>query len=317
MVFGFQFTRKNFLPKLAIVVFFLVIFIFLIFSLNFETFGRSKNWGFEEGEVSGLWQYQKDYQAYYPIKIGYEVPPAITARSVMVVDPDSHLTLLAKNADLKLPPASLTKLATALVAVQNCSWNQVIQISPVKTTGTVAGLVPGDLMTVEELLYALLLPSGNDAAQVLSQNCSSGEQFVNSMNSLARKLGMSNTHFVNPTGLDHYDQYSTANDLVKLTITFMKDVRLAAVVSSREVTFDDTNNQREYHFTNLNKLLSTTPGVVGVKTGTTATGEENLITMVNRNNRRIIVVILGSTSRFDDSQKIIEWVYNNFDWVSL
>lgn len=292
----------------------------LLFVFNFHYFGLvgKVEADQENKNLVRFWDFKSLKLNTYPVNVKKQNPPKVSAKSAIVFDPDSKMILFSKEPNQKLPPASIVKLATALVALQNCSPNQVIKISTVNVSGTKAGLKPGDLMSVEGLLYALLLPSGNDAAQVLSNNCrNNNEHFSSSMNSLARLLGMYNTQFTNPTGLDSPLQYSTAYDLAQLANAVADNNQLASIVSTKEITFGNANNTSDYHFVNLNRLLAKTQGVLGIKTGTTEAAGENLVTLVNRNNQRIITVVLGSTNRFSDSEQLIDWTYSNYDWIDF
>lgn len=249
----------------------------------------------------------------------FQTPPGnLTAKSVLVVDLTTDTILFEKNPNLKLPPASLTKLATALVTLQNCNSDQVITADTIKTKGSIMGLVEGEKITVENLLYGLLLPSGNDAALVLAKNCgNSSEDFLYSMNNLANSLGMENTHFTNPTGLETDYNYSTAVDLKKLAQAALENPVIAKIIKTEQRTASDVSGNLVHELENLNSLLGKVNGVLGVKTGRTSNNQENLITAVEREKVRILTVVLAGEDRFLETEKIIDWVFGSFVWKNL
>lgn len=254
----------------------------------------------------------------YPVKIdGFVPPPDLTARAATVIDNKTGITLYEKNPTLKHLPASTTKLMTAIVALERCLPQTVVNVGFVQTEGTKMGLSPGDRLTVESLLYGLLIPSGNDAAYVLAYSCAdSYESFITAMNKKAKELGMVNTHFANPAGYDDKFQYSSARDLTKLSRAAIANPLIAQIVKTRSVVVNDVTGTKTYFLENVNKLLGVVPGLEGVKTGQTEGSLENLVTYTNREGRGVIAVVLGSTDRFGESQALIEWAYKNHIWVN-
>lgn len=247
----------------------------------------------------------------------YQEPPPTTARSVAVLDEKTGLSLYEKDADIKHLPASTTKLMTALVALESCTPQQPIVVSQVEKSGTQMGLEAGDTITVENLLYGLLMSSGNDAAYVLAQNCTNSyKDFVEKMNQKAKELGIQNTHFVNPAGFDDDLQYSTAVDLAKLARVATANPLIAKIVKTKSTVVTDVSGLRTYYLENVNKLLGIVEGVNGVKTGQTDGALEIVITKTNRGGNGIIVSVLGSKDRFGESQTLIEWAYSNHAWTN-
>lgn len=241
-------------------------------------------------------------------------PPQISAISALAVDYDSGMLLFEKNSNLPFPPASLTKLMTALVALENCNQDKNIKIKKVQNNGTQMGLIPNDVVNVESLIYGLLLPSGNDAAEALAQNCgSSYEQFIYSLNKKSEQLGMINTHFTNPAGFESKNHSSTAEDLLILAKTALSVPLIYEVVSTKEKIVYDTLGKKQYHLRNLNKLLTGENGVFGVKTGTGTFGE-NLILGYQKDNQKILIAVLGSNDRFFDATLIKDWVFESYRW---
>ena len=164
-------------------------------------------------------------------------------------------------------------------------------------------------MTVEQLLFALLVQSGNDAAEILAENYPGGRPtFIEAMNTKAAQLNLVHTHFANPTGIDEPGHYSSAADLARLASFALKKPEFARIVSTENTIVSN------HVLTNVNELLGKVPGVLGVKTGFTDGAGQSLVTLVDRDNHPVILVVLGSLDRFGDSEKLINWVYTNFKW---
>jgi len=245
----------------------------------------------------------------------YSEPAPITARAAVVVDEKTGVSLYQKEPNLKHLPASVAKLMTALIALETCSPDQIVTTSRVEKSGTQMGLEIGDKVSVENLLYGLLIASGNDAAFTLAQNCPVGNtDFVSRMNQKANDLGMKNTNFVNPAGFDDDLQYSTALDLAELARVATASPLIAKIVKTRSTVVTDTTGLRTYYLENVNKLLGLVEGVNGVKTGQTEGALEIVITKTNRNGNGIIVSVLGSKDRFGESEALIDWAFKNHVW---
>ncbi len=243
--------------------------------------------------------------------------PFTTSKSLFVVDPNSSVILFAHNPDSKLLPASTTKLMTALVALESCVPDQVAIVKRARVDGTVIGLSQGERITVRNLLFATLISSANDAAFALADNCSADYQtFIYRMNERAKELNMNDTNFSNPAGLDSPDLYSTAGDLAKLAkAAFLESPIIEQISNTRALVMNNTLAGKTYSLTNLNELLFNVPGVIAGKTGTTDGAGQNLVTLTDRNGRDLIIVLLGSQNRFEESKLFIEWAYQNFSWV--
>ncbi|MDO8487350.1 MAG: D-alanyl-D-alanine carboxypeptidase family protein [Candidatus Curtissbacteria bacterium] len=254
----------------------------------------------------------------YPITVsGFESAPTLSAQAATVIDNKTGVTLFEKDPDLKHLPASTTKLMTALVALENCLPQTVVRIGFVEEKGTKMGLAAGDQLTVESLLYGLLVPSGNDAAFVLAYSCNDSYLgFIAEMNKKAKDLGMVNTHFVNPAGFDDQFQYSTARDLTKLSRAAVANPLISKIVATKSIVVNDVTGTKTYYLENVNKLLGKVPGVEGVKTGQTEGSLENLVARATRGGNTIITVVLGSGDRFGETGQLIEWAYKNHKWIS-
>lgn len=254
----------------------------------------------------------------YPINTTGVFPgDEVTARGVVAIDVDSHVFLYKRNETMLLSPASTTKLLTALVALDVYKLDDVATIASVSATGQVMGLVPGEKITVENLLYGALIQSGNDAAFALAQLYPLGEQkFMDLMNEKARTLHMDQSHFVNPAGLDDLEHKVTPADLSLLALAAIQNKTIAKMVAIPQITVSDINHIYFHKLANVNQLLGKIPGVGGIKTGWTEEAGENLITYVERNNHRIILVVLHSKDRFGDTIKLIDWAFENYRWDS-
>lgn len=254
----------------------------------------------------------------YPVKVAiYQEALPITAQAATVIDNKTGIMLYQKEPNLKHLPASTTKLMTALVTLENCLPQTIVKVGFVQPEGTKMGLSEGDVLTVESLLYGLLVKSGNDAAYTLAYSCAdSYEKFIIAMNKKAKDLGMTSTHFANPAGFDDQYQYSTASDLTKLSRAAVADPLISKIVKTKSIVVNDVTGTKTYFLENVNKLLGVVPGLEGVKTGQTEGSLENLVTYTNRDGKGIITVVLGSLDRFKESQVLIEWAFANFSWVN-
>lgn len=247
--------------------------------------------------------------------------PVLSAQGALAVDLDSGVTLYEKNSELKLLPASTTKIMTALVAMDYYRLDQVIAVGQV-TVGFDTqrmGLIAGEQITFEDLLYGLLVYSASDAAVTLADNYPGGaEAFVAAMNQKAGSLHLVNTHFENPVGLDgNGDQVSTAKDMVRLSEVAMQNPEFAKIVATKSVTVKSVDGKNVYPLTNINILLGKVDGVVGVKTGWTVDARENLVTYVNRNGRKVLIALLGSQDRFGETKELIDWIFANYQWKNV
>lgn len=245
--------------------------------------------------------------------------PVLSAQGVLATDLDSGITLYEKNADAKLLPASTTKIVTALVAVDTYQLDQVLTVgSNIKVVGQKMGLYFGEQMKFEDLLYGLLVYSANDAAQVLAQNYEGGyDAFISAMNQKASDLSMTNSNFDNPVGLDSENQYSTAKDLIRASEIAMRNPIFARTVGTKNIVIKDSNGKSSYNLRNVNQLLGTVPGVLGVKTGWTENARENLVTYIERDGHKVMIAILGSQDRFGETKELIDWIFSSYNWQEV
>jgi D-alanyl-D-alanine carboxypeptidase (penicillin-binding protein 5/6) len=249
---------------------------------------------------------------------GASSAPAISGTAAIVIDEASGVTLFEKDVHAQIPPASLTKIMTALVALERGRLDEVVEVkvdSRVMRGSTVMGLVPGERVTLEDLLYGMMLPSGNDAALAVADHISgSMEAFVVLMNRRAAELGMVNTQFSNPHGLDRGTHYSSAYDLAALARTAMQrqDFRTIADTKYRVVT----GAIATYHLGTLNPLYGRVAGVDGVKTGYTRRARQTLVGSVTRDGHRVFVVVLQSPDRAADGTALLDWAFTAHTWPS-
>lgn len=243
--------------------------------------------------------------------------PELSSKAAFVYDPNSGSILYTHNFDQKLPIASLTKLATAFLAAEQVGLTDVVRVKKKHTQiiGTNMGLVPGEQITVLNLLKGLLISSSNDAALALADYVGGDEKgFVEMMNQKAKLLGLTDTHFSNPIGLDDEDNYSTAIDLSKLVTEFSKNILLAEIVKTKEMTVESFDKKFVHKLTSTNKLLLEDPRVVGIKTGFTSKAQGNLILRAKDGDAEVVTIILGSPNREEDSKKLLDWIFSVYRW---
>ena len=241
--------------------------------------------------------------------------PGVSAAAWIVYDDTAGVVLAAFNENERRPMASVTKLMTGLVVVRNAALDEVVTISAnADRTGEASiGLVTGEQWTVYELLNAIMVRSANDAAVALAEHVGgSVEGFAAMMNQTAAELGMSNSHFVNPHGLDAEGHYTSAADLLSLVRAGLDDPIVARLVRTKVVKFrpDPQGNARSA--VNTNRLLGAYPGVVGVKTGFTSQAGRVLLGAADIGSRRLMTVVMGSEDHFADTRLLLEFAADTF-----
>lgn len=241
--------------------------------------------------------------------------PQISARGAVVMDADSKVVLYSKNPDLRFSSASTAKIMTALTALDFFRLNDFLTVRDPAVEGTTLGLRSGQKITFENLLYGLLLPSANDTAVTIAQNFTSEEGFVQKMNQNASKFNLYNTHYQDPAGLEDDGDYTTPLDLARLSAIAIKNKTFAKIVSTKEKVITDTSGN-EYQLKNLNKLLGF-EDVDGIKTGTTTGAGQVLVTSKKEENHTVIIVVMGSSDRFADTQKLINLISGNITYLPI
>lgn len=253
-----------------------------------------------------------------PILGGNKEFPVLSAQGVYAYDLDSGVVLYEKNPDEPYLPASTTKIVTALVALDYYDLDEKINTGSFKVEGSKMGLFWNEEILARDLLYGLLVYSGNDAAEVLASNFPGGRSaFIDAMNDKARELFAVNSSFVNPSGLDELGQMTTAKDLARISSQAMLDPEFAKIVSTGEYQATSADGKFVHKLENRNELLGKVSGVLGIKTGWTEGARENLVTYVNRDGKRIITTILGSQDRFGETEELVEWIYGNYEWKDV
>ena len=265
--------------------------------------------------------FQREMPRVSPLPVlspGTELFPIISAQGAIAVDLTSGVVLYEKNSDLPLLPASTTKIMTALVAMEYFPKNEILKIDNLSVEGQKMRLVKGEQISLDSLLYGLLIYSANDAAEALAQNHEGGRAaFIEAMNAKAKALHLDNTHFANPTGLDEPGHVSTARDMVRLSAIAMSKPDFAEIVSIKEKTVKSTDEKISHHLVSTNLLLGKLDGMKGVKTGWTEAARENLVGYVERDNHKILSAVLGSQDRFGETRELIDWVFANYKWENL
>lgn len=229
----------------------------------------------------------------------------ISARSAAVFEKESKVVVYKKNENFRFSPASSAKIMTALVALDMYSPDTALPVEDIQEVkGSKMNLFNGEWIYVIDLLYGLLLPSGNDAAYVLAQNVPGGvDEFISHMNQKAEELHLVNTHFDDPSGYNDKN-FTTAYDLARLTSYVLENPVLRKIVATKSKVVYDTSFKIEHKLNNLNQLLSE-EGVTGVKTGFTEEAGGVLVTSFVYKNKTFIVVVLKSEDRFSDTREII------------
>lgn len=242
--------------------------------------------------------------------------PDVNSRACVVIDRKTNSVLFGKNENTKKKMASTTKIMTATIIIEKCNLTDTIEISKkaAGTGGSRLGLKTGDKITVLDLLYGLMLRSGNDAAVALAEYAGGDiNGFAKLMNAKALELGLTNTHFETPHGLDSNEHYTTAYELALLSNYALDNPTFAKIVGTKNYTI--TINGSPKALSNTNELLGNMEGVYGIKTGFTNGANRCLVTACKKNNMDIICVVLGAdTKKFRtiDSIKLINYVFNNF-----
>lgn len=253
--------------------------------------------------------------AAYPVLLS-PINPQISAEAAIIMDNDSHVILYTKNPTLRFSMASTTKLMTALVGLGYYQLNSVLTIQRDDVEGSKVGFHKGEQLTFESLLYGMLLPSGNDAADAIADNYPGGmSAFVAAMNAKAASLSLVNTHFGDPAGLNDDEDYTTVIDLAHLASMAIKNPIIARIVSTKEQVITTVDGTATYDLSNLNKLLGTY-GVNGIKTGTTDEAGQVLITSSVMNGHTLIMIVMRSTDRFADTEQLLTLITNNIHYIS-
>lgn len=253
--------------------------------------------------------------AFFSLAPVYAGEPQVAAKAAIVIDAAGGQILYAKSAHTPMPPASTTKIMTALLAVEEGDLEAQVVISPRAAAVGEASiyLQAGETLTLEELIKGALIPSGNDAAWAIAEEMAgSVELFAVLMNRKAFALGAFNTNFVNPNGLPAVNHYTSAYDLALMARKAMDNPKFREVVATRQDWISYNNGEARRYLKNTNRLLWSYPGADGVKTGTTREAGSCLVASASQNGRRLIAVVLNSTNRYGDAARLLDYGFTLF-----
>ena len=240
--------------------------------------------------------------------------PELDAQAAVLVDIDRREALYVKNHHMSRPMASTVKIVTAIVALEHAPLSTIIEVDATAAAmePNVMGLKAGERLTLEELLYGLMLDSGNDAAEAIARGVFGDRaRFIRLMNDLVTKLGLQNTHFANPSGLDDPAQRSSAYDLAVLTTYALQNPVFREIVGTRRKVIPASGEPGREHGwfgpTNLNRLIGSYPGAFGVKPGWTGDAGYTLVAAAERGGRSLLAVVLGSPNHFTDAELLLNY----------
>ncbi|MCL4466392.1 MAG: D-alanyl-D-alanine carboxypeptidase [Chloroflexi bacterium] len=246
-------------------------------------------------------------------------PPAVEGEAWALIDASSGEMVAGVNAHERLRPASTTKIATAIVALEQGRLDDVVRVdvdSRQMADDSVMGLVPGEVLTLRDLLYGLMLPSGNDAALAIARHVGGSEQrFVALMNAKAAELGLRDTHFVNPHGRDADDHYVSAYDLARLGRYAMQNPEFVAIVTAR--TYKAEGAIKTYELQNHNPLFDRYEGVDGIKTGYDDAAGQTYVASATRAGHRVVLSLLRSPDRLADAVPLLDYFFETYVWRTV
>lgn len=244
-----------------------------------------------------------------------------SARGMCVLEGESNRVLYEKDKDKKLACASTTKIVTAITVIENCqNIDEVIKIDnkAVGVEGTSIYLRPNEEIKIRDLLYGLMLRSGNDAATALAIHISgSVQKFADLMNETAKTVGANNSNFANPHGLDDKNHYTTAYDLALITAYALKNPTFAEIVSTSFHTIPKTNVSDVRYLKNKNRLLNSLEGCIGVKTGFTSDAGRCLVSATKRNNMTVVCVVFNCGPMFEESTALLNSSYVDYEYAHI
>lgn len=253
--------------------------------------------------------------ATFSIAFAYGKEFATSAQSAIVMERTSKRVLYDKNCNEHLPVASTTKIVTALTTLNNANLDDIVEI-PAEACGIEGSSIylrAGEHLTVRELLYGLMLRSGNDAAVALAlHTAGSINKFADMMNETAAKLGLKDCHFVNPHGLHDDDHYCSANDLAVITCEALNNPDFCEIVSAKSYRIANEGYDYDRVLVNKNKLLSNCDGADGVKTGYTKKAGRCFVGSATRNGMQVVVVVLNCGPMFEETESMLDAAFENY-----
>ncbi|MFM9327000.1 D-alanyl-D-alanine carboxypeptidase family protein [Paenibacillus mesotrionivorans] len=246
--------------------------------------------------------------------------PGTSAEAAALIDVKSGRLLYAQQGDKRMRIASLTKIMTAIVAIEQGKLSDQVTVSKnaFGKEGSSIYLKLGEEMSLHHLLYGLMLRSGNDAATAIAEHVGGSEQgFVYLMNEKARELGMEHSRFMNPHGLDHNDHYSTANDMAKLTAYALQNPTFQEIVKTEVKKVPNPTESWDHVWSNKNKMLNMYDGADGVKTGYTKIAKRCLVSSATRNGQQLAVVTLNDSNDWLDHRNLLDWGFSHYKLTPL
>ena len=241
---------------------------------------------------------------------------ATSAQSMVVIETSQNKILYSKNENQKLPMASTTKIVTAITVIEHAKdLDEIISVpkSATLVEGSSVYLRAGEMLSLRDLLYGLMLRSGNDCAETLALHIGGSlENFANMMNETATNIGALDSHFVTPHGLDDKEHYTTAIDLAKITSYALKNPDFKQIVSTKCHKTTPTETSKSRTFVNKNKLLSSMDGAIGVKTGYTKKSGRCLVSACERDGMQVVCVVLNCGPMFEESAQLIERAFSEY-----
>lgn len=289
---------------------FFLVFIVLIFSFNYIVFADDEN-----EELSG------NLSSLIEVSSSITTEPTLNSIAAIVYDRTSGSILFGKNENEQRKMASTTKIMTAIIVLENTNLDDIVTVSSkaANTGGSRLGLHTNDKISVRDLLYGLMLCSGNDAAVALAEYVGGNlSGFASLMNVKCDSLQLTSTHFVTPHGLDNEEHFTTAYELAIITNYALQNQTFCNYVGTKNYTV--SINGRPKNLSNTNELLGNLNGVYGVKTGFTNGANRCLVTSVKRDNMDLICIVLGADTKKDrtrDSIQLIEYAFKNFEMINI
>lgn len=299
---------QQFTPFLLLALFFIVLIFLFIFNKDLQRQIVSKQVQTDPFSSSSL--------SSYPT-LKKPISPLLSAQAALILDDESNVVLFAKNDSLRFSMASTVKIMTALVALDYYKMDDILTVFDNNISGVRVGFQRGEKIRFEDLLYAMLLPSGNDAALAIAQNYPGEAQaFVEKMNEKAKDLHLLGTHFSDPAGLQDDGDYTTVIDLTRLASAAVKNKTFAKIVSTKYKEISSIDGSRSYELRNLNRLLGIN-GVDGIKTGFTDEAGGVLVTSTLQDGHTLIIAVMKSQDRFLDTEVLLSSLKGNLTFLSI
>lgn len=307
--------QRKLYRKISLVISLITLFVFCLFIIFYPTPPAIFKIPLEKKPSSTKeLNFSLPSPAPYPLpKLPQALPPELTAKAAIVIDTNSDTVLYSRNKFAPLKMASITKLLTALTALDIYEPRAILEVKRKFEDGVIIGLEPKEKMSLENLIQAMLVASANDAAQVLADNSS---HFIDKMNQKAREINLKNSRFSNPQGFDEGENYTTVTDLAFLGSVALKNPFIKKTVSTKKTTIKNVAG-KTYELININELLFSNPEFLGIKTGNTEEAGECLLSYVEENGRKLIIAIVGSEDRFGETLLLKNWAMQNFVWKTL